>query len=240
MMMQTTNQIVIRQIFDAIRPCISAIYTFNCLNNRVVNGTIFFVNHNNIIYALTAHHVHTDLKIFENGLINDKVYISKSNGSSFKNLNPEIAYEDKEKDLIIYQINALSQCISPFSGNLLQNNGDLSQGTTLATMGFPGVARIQNKNNISFGIYSAMPILDSISGEGVININIDKDNMESVDAMNIPAANFELGGMSGAPIFFIRHNIIETWDLCGIVTQSLFDNTNFGGAIISNQLFIHI
>ncbi|BCA95560.1 hypothetical protein TUM19329_19210 [Legionella antarctica] len=85
--------------------------------------------------------------------------------------------------------------------------------------------------------YSAFPILDSISTERIININIDPNQVESIDEMSLPPVNLELGGMSGAPIFVIKQDTIDTWELCGVVTRSIFENTNFGGTIINNELF---
>ncbi|EEZ95924.1 serine protease [Legionella longbeachae] len=235
--MHGTNQIIIRQILDAIRSTISPIFVINSSNSQrtVINGTIFFINHDENTYALTANHVHTDLNIFQQDSINRNIRIR--DGGLFADLNPVIAYTDSDNDLVIYRINnTLPHNIRPFRGRLLPVVGDISVGTTLVTMGFPGRARDEGDDHVVFGIYSSFPIVDDITQAGMININIDQSQLELIDGMEIPTPNLDLGGMSGAPIFFIRQGLIETWELCGIVTRSIFNNSNFGGVVIRSDL----
>jgi hypothetical protein len=86
--------------------------------------------------------------------------------------------------------------------------------------GFPGQERGPDSDDReSFGAYSAILITTSVSEES-ISLQIDHSEMEDYLGGGMPPPGYEMGGISGAPLFRLIEKGVRPWELVGVVVEA--------------------
>lgn len=229
--MQHDNSVIRKTILCQICKYISPIFTVGSdqQNLKIKNGTIFFYElNNNCKYAITANHVFESLnkKLLDED-DNSNLFIDGNTPAPIRN----VIYSNSEKDIVIFRIEEKDipqnkQFCTMSLANIPKKKD------SIAIAGYPGIARDTDGSNINFGIYMCMPIINHVAEDSTINFVIDPNNMIDDLGNGLPEKGYDLGGMSGSPIFLISKNECEPYKLCGVVTNDIFNSSLVRGQMI--------
>lgn len=188
------------------------------------NGTAFVLNTGDRIFGVTAAHVYS-------AYVNDK-----DNGLTqiccLSNL--EIPLEDRlisigngeEIDIATFELNEKE--IQSLRDNILSGNQSVwppqlpKEGEAVVIAGFPGVEIVELAEfRYSFGVSCFNTPISSVS-ENQFGCAFDRKNWEDIFGNGLPKVNYNLGGVSGAPVLalIISDSNLVTWRLAGVVSQA--------------------
>ncbi len=86
--------------------------------------------------------------------------------------------------------------------------------------GYPGCDSYEaGPSAYDFAVYSAILKTKSV-GERNIVLHIDASELEDYAGLGLPPPGYDMGGMSGAPLFALVESSVMTWHLCGVIYES--------------------
>jgi hypothetical protein len=89
--------------------------------------------------------------------------------------------------------------------------------------GYPGLARRAiNPNLNEFGIYTAATPATEIT-DYLITCEFDREEWVHTVGAGLPPENYDLGGLSGAPLLALVEHHVLSWRLAGIIIQARAD-----------------
>ncbi len=184
------------------------------------NGTIFFLNTGERLFAVTANHVY---QAFLNDQCIDPSIICKVGNLTF-DLNERLIDCDHDIDIATFRIDATE--VQKIGKTTLTSYQDFwppmppSQGKGVFFCGFPENCREgRTTKDCVFGIYAANTVATEISGD-VITCEFDRDKWVAHPKAPFPDPGFNMSGVSGAPLLALIEMPILVWTLAGIIYQA--------------------
>lgn len=179
------------------------------------NGTVCFVNTGSRLLAMTANHV-LDAYVSDRGT---KPAIKCQFGSVPFEPAARVISTDASLDLAVIDV---SEVVVSGSGSSTHHAvrwppEKLVEGETVVLGGYPGGMRVPGTGAVEFSFVSFIGQVTD-SGPDRINISLDLKGVKWSPGPP-PYPDFDLGGMSGGPIFRVRSGLVETLELAGIVYQ---------------------
>ena len=194
------------------------------------NGSMFFVNAGNGIYAVTAKHVYDAfLKLHENGSLTDFGIVPDTYGRPGQEivqvpLQERLIDQDSDYDLVTFSITDSemttigSYVISTWPPKL----PELGYGIGLA--GYPGQERIiQRPKEVSFAPFPVLGIPASIN-ERQITVQFDEEFVVDTPGFITAPPSYATGGMSGGPLMtHVNQGGVSIWRLGGVIVEGRDD-----------------
>jgi hypothetical protein len=85
--------------------------------------------------------------------------------------------------------------------------------------GFPGVETIRlSRNAVSFGASAGSGVATSVSEKDVSSL-IERANLTPVLGRGLPPENFDFRGISGGPMLSVIEGAIRSWSLAGVIYE---------------------
>jgi len=85
--------------------------------------------------------------------------------------------------------------------------------------GYPAAGRkLVGERTIEWGLYGAAGISTSVSDESIV-CQMDRDNLVEVLGLPIPEVGYDVGGLSGAPLFAFWESSMVFWKLAGVIHE---------------------
>ena len=188
---------------------------------RINNGSIFFLDIGGKLFAVTARHVYDAYMLAKK---NYKRVICHVGNLEF---NPErrlVGY-DSSIDIVTFDFTydelatTGKQAIVVASGTWPPPHPMSGQAALLA--GFPAASRLWiNRRAISFGLYVASPMINSVS-DAQVTCPLERDFWIEATGRHLPPRGFDLGGASGGPLF-LPMDKDGLWDLYlgGVISEA--------------------
>jgi hypothetical protein len=202
------------------------IYFGNPLNrdSKVNNGTATLVKKNNLLYAVTNHHVlseYLDRKNKDNGVT------LQIGGLIVQNISERIRFDDKDIDICVLDFPDHQESDFRMGGDVPTKFYELGEnfikeitGTVVAFGGYPGSFRARGSDNhVSFRtVSSGCSVIEDKSDRAIlVSINHDKDAITLLGDKPPPE---DIAGMSGGPVFEIaRVSNLTTLRLVGVIYE---------------------
>ena len=187
------------------------------------NGTIFFLDAGEGVFAVTADHVY-------------QAYLEQKEKSpnivcQLLNLpfKPEERLIDSDADLDIATFRISPDEVKEAGKAVLMGNQSTwpplppQEGRSVFFAGFPGKERIQQgPRGINFGIFHGVCVATSVSER---QISVQVEHKEFVDiGFGIAPENYDPGGISGGPLLtLVEHKGVMTWRLGGVIRSAHTD-----------------
>lgn len=198
------------------------IYFYNTKNpSALKNGTIFFIEINNIFIGITAYHVYEEYTRMTNLNGNGKVNLQI--GDEICKLDESILGSSKELDLITFKIEpSLIKRINKTAFPLreIPRTLNIDKNQTVFFAGYPGQERKIIKHlNVEFGIFGALTVVESISLDSIKLVFHDENILDTPDKIT---SDFKFGGISGAALFIIETSPsgINFFSLAGVISEA--------------------
>lgn len=190
---------------------------------RVRNGSAFFLNTGEGVFAVTANHVIAGWKRdCENSNV-VALQLGIDLPIDFDGQHGFIAAHD-EIDIATFRISEreiASIGKTPLTGyQRAWPPLPPGQDRGIYFGGFPGMETIKlSQNEISFGATAGGGVASSISEKDVSSL-VERRNMIPVLGRNLPPENFDFGGISGGPMLtVVEQNGLRSWSLAGIIHE---------------------
>jgi hypothetical protein len=85
--------------------------------------------------------------------------------------------------------------------------------------GYPGAARkLVGKRTIEWGLYGAGGVSTSVDDESIV-CRMERDNLVEALGLPIPEVGYDVGGVSGAPLFVVGESSLVYWRLAGVIHE---------------------
>jgi hypothetical protein len=85
--------------------------------------------------------------------------------------------------------------------------------------GYPGAARkLVGHRTIEWGLYGAGGISTAVNDESIV-CQMERDNLVEALGLPIPEVGYDVGGLSGAPLFAFWESSLVYWQLAGIIHE---------------------
>jgi len=184
------------------------------------NGSIFFLDCGEGLFAVTADHVY-------------QAYLKQKEKSpnivcqilnlSFK---PEERRIDSDADFDIATFRISKDEVEKVGKAILMGNQSAwppkppQEGKGVFFAGFPGKERLQEgPRKINFGIFHGACVATSVSER---QISVQVEHKDLVDTgFGIAPENYDLGGLSGAPLLtLVEHKGVMSWRLGGVIRSA--------------------
>jgi len=202
------------------------IYFGNSSNSdsKVNNGTAALIKKNNLLYAVTNHHV---LSEYLDRKKKDNDITLQIGGLSVPTISEIIRFDDEELDICVFEFPNHQESDFRMNGDVPTKFYELGEkfadeitGTVVAFGGYPGSFRSRGSaNHVSFRTVSSgcSVIEDKSDRTIVVSINHDKDAITLLGDTPPPE---DIAGMSGGPVFEIaRASNLTTMRLVGIIYE---------------------
>lgn len=188
-----------------------------CSNLIGNNGTIFVVDTQDHLFAVTAGHVYSGYCDAKNA------YGAECAIGGFA-FNPvdRLINHCTTLDIATFKIHeneinqiGIKQSLTLWPPMVPEEN----KGIILT--GIPGNEREEvNDNEVIFDKYSVLATASSIS-ERQITCHINRDEVAPIKGRQMPPKDFDIGGMSGGPVLAVREsgNGLVSFPLAGVITQ---------------------
>lgn len=190
---------------------------------RVRNGTAFFLDAGDGLFAVTAQHVIEGLR--RDSAVGNVVAVQLGLDVrlDFAGKHAIIA-EHPGIDIATFRI--VEGEIAAIGKNRLTGHqrtwppGPPQQDRGVHYAGFPGTETIWlSPGEISFGAAPGGGVASSVSEKDVSSL-IERENLIAVLGGGIPPENFDFGGMSGGPMLsVIETGGIRSWSLAGVIYE---------------------
>ncbi len=208
------------QLHRAVHPYVRPLWWLRSRDGRAepCNGSTFFLDTGAGPFGVTAGHVY------------DHFGADASQGARCRILDSPWTLDLRERlisrgeavDIATYRLTD----VELRSLNAVVVSGASSQPAPpverqgLMFTGFPGVAReaATERAHIDFGIYSALGIAASVSDRDVCCL-LERHEWVPTQGIPEPEEEYDLGGMSGAPMFAIVQSELISWRLAGVIYE---------------------
>lgn len=183
---------------------------------RLRNGSMFFLNCGEGTFGVTADHVYQ-------GYLEAKAALPNLSCQLFGlAITPEHRLIARHTSLDIATFRITDEEVRRIGRRVHQPNWppqppEIGQGVMFA--GFPSVERIINDpNEVNFGIYFGSPLVTAVSDRNISCV-FERQHWVDILGAGLPDANYDMGGVSGAPLFILNREPIMSWRLGGVVTE---------------------
>lgn len=188
-------------------------------NNKLRNGTTFFVDCGKGVFGVTAGHVYDEfIKYAESGI---RCQIGQS--SQLFDLRERLIARGKRVDIATYRVATTeisltgATVLTGWQREWPPKPPQVDKGVLFA--GFPGVERkITGPRQLEFGIYSGLGVASSVSDRDISCV-IEREYMVPTKDFSLPPPGYDLAGMSGGPMLAVVQNEIMGWRLAGVIYE---------------------
>ena len=195
------------------------------------NGTIFFVDAAQGAFAVTANHVYQgylDAKAayprVDCGIGSQSFDAPPSAPLPF---DPEARLIDRSQDLDIATFRMKAEELMQLRTTSITVWPPVipEVGKAIAFAGFPGHERLHvGPRELSFAVYPGLAVATSVN-ERHISCKLDREFLVPAPGFDLPAPNYDMSGISGAPLLtVVERNGLQHWALGGVVSEG---NANF-------------
>jgi hypothetical protein len=95
-------------------------------------------------------------------------------------------------------------------------------GKGMICAGYPGVERIQTGiQEHNFGIYCAGSVAHSVGVTRIASEPLRREEVLDTLGLGLPSDVYDLGGMSGGPVFALVETGIVSWRLSGVISEGM-------------------
>jgi hypothetical protein len=85
--------------------------------------------------------------------------------------------------------------------------------------GYPAAARsLVAERTIEWGLYAANGISTAVNDESIV-CQMERDNLIETLGLPIPEVGYDVGGVSGAPLFAFWESSLVYWKLAGVIYE---------------------
>ena len=85
--------------------------------------------------------------------------------------------------------------------------------------GYPAAGRkLVGERTIEWGLYGAAGISSAVNDESIV-CQMERDNLVEVLGLPIPEVGYDVGGLSGAPLFALWESSLVFWKLAGVIYE---------------------
>jgi|SRR6187551_3233020 len=85
--------------------------------------------------------------------------------------------------------------------------------------GYPAAGRkLVGERTIEWGLYGAAGVSSAVNDESIV-CQMERDNLADVLGLPIPDVGFDVGGLSGAPLFAVWESSLVFWNLAGVIYE---------------------
>jgi hypothetical protein len=196
--------------------------------DRVVlrNGTIFFLDAGEGVFAVTAGHVY-------DGYVRAKVRYPKSSCQLWKmSFDPEARLIARQSDhidlpdLATFEITA--EEVKGLGKTILTGHQASwpplppEQGKGVLFAGYPGCDRLEiAPDTIDFGIFPGFLVATSVSDRMILCLIEEDYLIDTPCHKGIAPSNYDAGGVSGAPLLtVVEHRGLWSWRLGGVIVEA--------------------
>ena len=186
------------------------------------NGSVFFLNAGEGVFAVTANHVVDGWR--EDCRSHDVVALQLANLPIDLSGAHSIISSHAAMDIATFRISAAE--VKAMGKTVLTGfqtewpPGPPQQDRGVYFGGYPGAETIWlAPDEVSFGAAPGGGVASSVS-ELDVSSQIERENLLAVLGKGIPPENFDFGGMSGGPMLtVIETKVIRCWSLAGVIYQ---------------------
>ena len=182
------------------------------------HATVFFVNTGKRIFAVTASHVYNAFLVQKAASPNIVCCIANRDFD----LCTRVIADDPYVDIATFEISERE--IRKIGKTVLTGSQNEwppappQQGKGVFFAGYPSVARkILGPNEIEFGIYAANTVATEVTGD-LINCQFNRKEWIDHLGLGLPEENYDLSGISGAPLLtLVENDGVMSWRLGGVI-----------------------
>ncbi len=179
------------------------------------NGTTFFIYTPIKTFGVTADHV---FQGFIKAKVKNQSLICRIHNLII-DLEDRLIDRNKELDIATFHISPqeVEQVDKWFLTNWPPVIPEIDKGIMFA--GFPGEARKQySSGKVEWGAYPATGIATSVS-DRIISCQFERKYWIETPPFKIPPENFDISGLSGAPMLTLIENDMMSWSIGGVMTD---------------------
>ena len=195
----------------------------NSSGERIKNGSAFFLNTGEVLFAVTACHVVEEC--FADSKLPSfvQVMIGGRRGTALPmHLGDRLIDAHRDIDIATFRVTAeeLEKCghtaLTGFQRAWPPRVPEIESGVTYS--GFPGRARtVPALRNVGFGIFAAATNLTSVN-EHSLSMLIEREKLVQVHGDGIFSEDYDFGGISGGPIIaIVQTTTIRSWIPAGVI-----------------------
>lgn len=191
------------------------------LDDKLVNGTTFFLDCGQGPFGVTAGHVYDEFVEHAAQGARCQIGFGRPNGRRLFDLRDRLIARGKHVDVATYRI---SMEEIEGTGAIILGGSQSSwppaapkEGDALLFAGYPGIERkIETPGTVTLGIYCGGGRIDSISDRD-ISCLIPHEFMVKLRGFDLPPPGYRTAGMSGAPVLLVERGDVLAWRLAGVV-----------------------
>ena len=208
-------------LFEIVLKCTAPIYWYEAhgkkLGAPISNGTIFFVDAGYGPIAISARHVLDGYRKAVTERNNLRCQISSI---LFDPLSRLIA-EDAKTDIVTFKItsaelNELAKVAHETPSRWPPNPPKEGQGIFFG--GYPGSDRLIEGERIRWSFVRALDIASTVHDDH-LTIKFERENWVCQHLVSPPPPDYEMGGVSGGPVFALIQKPIISWRIAGVLTE---------------------
>lgn len=194
--------------------------------HKINNGSIFFVDTSEGLFAITANHVFEKYIEVKGSSSNISCQIARNCfdqiGSETILFEPETCLIDidTEADIATFRISEAD--VEAIGATVLTTWPPMvpQEGLGVAFTGYPGHERkLVGPQEISFAPFPALTIATSVSHR-LISCQLEREYVVDTPGFSKLPSNFDTGGLSGGPLLVnVEKNGFFDWRLGGVITQ---------------------
>jgi hypothetical protein len=135
-------------------------------------------------------------------------------------LRPRLIFSGNELDLVTFEIRSAE--FDRLDRRTVQWPPSIPRvGQSVIMAGFPGVGkRLTGPSTATFGLFHALTGVDSVNEGDISMVRPPDDEVVDVAGKGLPPRAFDMGGMSGGPVFAVLENAgIVSWFLAGVIYE---------------------
>ena len=189
---------------------------------ELCNGTMFFLDAGEGLFAVTARHVYQAYCVAKNDFQETTCQLGDLPFDPIERLLSLIEMDGDGPDIATFRIESkevtrLGKTVLTGSQKAWPPNPP-QQGKGVFFAGFPGRARIQTTAvDINFGVYHGLLTATSVS-DRTISCQIDQDYLVETPWEDSAPVDYDTGGISGAPLLtLVDDNGVWSWRLAGVI-----------------------
>jgi len=206
---------------EYLRRSTAPLYWHTPSGDHFKNGTIFFVDTGTCLIGITAYHVYEGyISDTSKNKINSYVY----EGAFEFNMKQRFISGSKEMDIATFSItkeelNKINK--RPLDNKEIWPPNPPRENQGIFTIGYPGKERLVDHKNrkIEWGYIHILCVAKSVANKN-ITIQLEREYIEPYSTMPF---QYDVAGISGAPVLVLENNPIFHHRLGGIIYEASID-----------------
>lgn len=204
--------------------------------NDINNGTIFFLNTGERVFAVTANHVYEEFCKAKK--YNQQTFCKIGN----LNFDPIKQLIDQSSKYDIATFNITKQEVTKIGSLILTGSQKTwppkppEEGKGVFFAGFPKNERLNpDDKTINFGAGVVLCIATNVTSHSLM-CQLESEHTIPMNGTVIPIDDYFFGGISGAPVLTLVQNHATSWRLGGVISQETQKGTKLIFATLANVI----